>query len=185
MSDSLKDKFSAKAKELKGKEDADAQSTAVYQQTVAREFPRMFDELLAKVRTIIGGADGVKIIPSPKMIQLTQMSGTFSTDPRRQTAKEVPLANVQVAEFEIVFGTRHLAFTSGGMDWVGYHGKIDVKASSANNPFPDGLGMSTLANTPDQWVLVVVPPKNTTGRPPVERLTDELLEKSLEQYFLK
>lgn len=185
MSESLKDKLNARAQEAAAKQQSDDEAQKRYQATVLREYPRMFSELLASVRKLLDGVQGLTITPKPTSVELKRTVGTHSTDPAHHTAHEISLGRVQLNEFEVSFLNRHLAFKSGGLDYMGVHGKIEVAAKGASNPFDkDGIFISSSREEPGTWYLVVPVPQQKALRGNSHTvLTDEILAERLERFL--
>lgn len=171
----LKDKFNAAAEAASAKAEEHKAAHEKHTKTVLREYPRLCNELLVRVKALVGDANGVTISAKPTPEQL-RLEGT--TPP-------IDYGRVSVPVIEVKFLDRSITFTPAGVGYVGAFGAIEVEVRPRKNPLPGKgkimMGRASKDST-DTWALVVT--QEQFGRPVHAPLTDEILSEAIEKALL-
>jgi hypothetical protein len=175
--DDLRSKLNAKADAERKERALAAEAARKYHEAVLREYPRLANELLSRVKALVDGAKDLSI--NTQMVKETLKKTYGSTD---QGFQEAILGVVEVPHFLIsIAGQPRIEFKPGGTNRLLLHGAIDVNSSRPTSLAKGAIIMvNAKGDDYSKWALAVIDPQSMR---PTE-LTDAKLAELLEQALL-
>jgi hypothetical protein len=166
---SLKDKLNEADKTLTEQENNAVEAQKALHETIMREFPRLCTELLAMVKRVTAGANGVAITEQSLQVVLQFQA----------MQPPVTLGAVTVPAFRVAFHGKFVDFRPEGIGYVGAMGKIAVGTNTGLSLNKGGIFMQR-TNDPRAWALTLAAdtPRGPKGVPITDEIMSEMLEKA-------
>jgi hypothetical protein len=177
---SLKDKLNAKTEEAR-KRRAELEE---FGKRAVQQFPLAVHSVLAQVRSLLDGVNGISIPVESVDVELAIDAGVKSSNAAESTTDIVKFGRVSLPTWRVELGGKKLSFRTPGFEGWGWRGKIDVvSVGGGKGPFLENCIILKESEDRTRWDPFYFV-KNQRQQAQLQPLTDDALSKVFESFFL-